>query len=85
MASSGRAEISRNGALGRMKARARPHSAYHSYSLYFRQKLCSMDSTHDSGVASKIMIISHLDKLNPQQVRAVEHGGSALAEAGPPS
>jgi DNA helicase II / ATP-dependent DNA helicase PcrA len=66
-----------------MKARAQPHSAYHSYSLYFRQKLCSMDSTHDSGVASKIMTISYLDKLNPQQVRAVEHGGSALAEAGP--
>ncbi len=26
---------------------------------------------------------SHLDKLNPQQRRAVEHGGTALAEAGP--
>jgi DNA helicase-2/ATP-dependent DNA helicase PcrA len=29
------------------------------------------------------MTISYLDKLNPQQRRAVEHGGSALAEAGP--
>jgi len=29
------------------------------------------------------MTTSHLDKLNPQQRRAVEHGGAALAEAGP--
>jgi DNA helicase-2/ATP-dependent DNA helicase PcrA len=29
------------------------------------------------------MTISYLEKLNPQQRRAVEHGGSALAEAGP--
>ena len=29
------------------------------------------------------MTISYLDQLNPQQRRAVEHGGSALAEAGP--
>ena len=26
---------------------------------------------------------AYLDKLNPQQRRAVEHGGSELAEAGP--
>jgi DNA helicase-2/ATP-dependent DNA helicase PcrA len=29
------------------------------------------------------MTISYLEKFNPQQRRAVEHGGSALAEAGP--
>ena len=29
------------------------------------------------------MTISYLEKLNPQQRRAVEHGGPALAEAGP--
>src|SRR5262245_43440955 len=29
------------------------------------------------------MPTSYLEKLNPQQRRAVEHGGSALAEAGP--
>src|SRR5258707_5251750 len=30
-----------------------------------------------------MMTISYLERLNPQQRRAVEHGGSALAEAGP--
>src|SRR5499425_56917 len=29
------------------------------------------------------MTVPYLAKLNPQQRRAVEHGGSALAEAGP--
>jgi ATP-dependent DNA helicase UvrD/PcrA len=29
------------------------------------------------------MTIPYLEKLNPQQRHAVEHGGSALAEAGP--
>jgi hypothetical protein len=29
------------------------------------------------------MTIPYLDKLNPQQRRTVEHGGAALAEAGP--
>jgi DNA helicase II / ATP-dependent DNA helicase PcrA len=29
------------------------------------------------------MTISYLEKLNPQQRRAVEHGGLALSEAGP--
>jgi DNA helicase II / ATP-dependent DNA helicase PcrA len=29
------------------------------------------------------MPTSYLEKLNPQQRRAVEHGGSSLAEAGP--
>jgi len=29
------------------------------------------------------MSFSHLEKLNPQQRRAVEHGGSALVEARP--
>jgi len=29
------------------------------------------------------MTISYLENLNPQQRRAVEHGGSPLAEAGP--
>ena len=29
------------------------------------------------------MTTSYLEKLNPQQRRAVEHGGSTLAEAGP--
>jgi ATP-dependent DNA helicase UvrD/PcrA len=29
------------------------------------------------------MTMSHLEQLNPQQRRAVEHGGPALAEAGP--
>src|SRR5437660_8835063 len=35
---------------------------------------------HDSGSP---MTISYLEKLNPQQRRAAEYGGSALAEAGP--
>jgi len=29
------------------------------------------------------MTTAYLEKLNPQQRRAVEHGGSLLAEAGP--
>src|SRR5262249_36327395 len=41
-----------------------------------------MDLLHDSGSSLK-MTISYLEKLNPQQRRAVEHGGSALAETGP--
>jgi DNA helicase II / ATP-dependent DNA helicase PcrA len=41
-----------------------------------------MELLHDSG-SPPTMTISYLDKLNPQQRRAVEHGGSALAEAGP--
>src|SRR5262245_63134147 len=41
-----------------------------------------MHLLHDSG-SPPTMTISYLDKLNPQQRRAVEHGGSALAEAGP--
>jgi DNA helicase-2/ATP-dependent DNA helicase PcrA len=41
-----------------------------------------MKLLHDSG-SPPTMTISYLDKLNPQQRRAVEHGGSALAEAGP--
>jgi UvrD/REP helicase N-terminal domain len=41
-----------------------------------------MHLLHDSG-SPPTMSISYLDKLNPQQRRAVEHGGSALAEAGP--
>ena len=41
-----------------------------------------MELLHDSG-SPLTMTISYLDKLNPQQRRAVEHGGSALAEAGP--
>src|SRR5262245_42308168 len=50
--------------------------------LCFRRKLYSMELLHDSG-SSLAMTISYLEKLNPQQRRAVEHGGSALAEAGP--
>jgi superfamily I DNA/RNA helicase len=34
-------------------------------------------------VGSEAMPTSYLEKLNPQQRRAVEYGGSALAEAGP--
>ena len=41
-----------------------------------------MELLHDSG-SSLTMTISYLEKLNPRQRRAVEHGGSALAEAGP--
>src|SRR5215472_2189684 len=41
-----------------------------------------MELLHDSG-SPPTMTTSYLDKLNPQQRRAVEHGGSALAEAGP--
>ena len=33
--------------------------------------------------AAKAMSISYLEKLNPQQRRAVEHGGPALGDAGP--
>src|SRR5262244_198645 len=50
--------------------------------LCFRRKVYSMHLLHDSG-SPPTMTISYLDKLNPQQRRAVEHGGSALAEAGP--
>src|SRR5499433_1487331 len=50
--------------------------------LCFRRKVYSMELLHDSG-SPPTMTISYLDKLNPQQRRAVEHGGSALAEAGP--
>src|SRR5262245_16856326 len=50
--------------------------------LCFRRKLYSMELLHDSG-SSLAMTISYLEKLNPQQRRAVEHGGSALAESRP--
>jgi ATP-dependent DNA helicase UvrD/PcrA len=40
------------------------------------------DPVDDSGSALT-MTIPYLEKLNPQQRHAVEHGGSALAEAGP--
>ena len=50
--------------------------------VLFQRKLYSMELLHDSG-SSLAMTISYLEKLNPQQRRAVEHGGSALAEAGP--
>src|SRR5437868_2250838 len=54
----------------------------HPLLLCFRRKVYSMELLHDSG-SPPTMTISYLDKLNPQQRRAVEHGGSALAEAGP--
>src|SRR5258708_30466031 len=41
-----------------------------------------MNLLHDSA-SPLVMTSSYLEKLNPQQRRAVEHGGSALAEAGP--
>src|SRR5262245_57143581 len=50
--------------------------------LCFRRKLYSMELLHDSG-SSLAMTISYLEKLNPQQRRAVEHGGSALAASRP--
>src|SRR5215813_13390482 len=70
---------------------ARPSSTPASHRpllLCFRRKLYSMDLLHDSGLvhdsgSPPTMTIFYLDKLNPQQRRAVEHGGSALAEAGP--
>src|SRR5437660_9442883 len=54
----------------------------HPLLLCFRRKVYSMKLLHDSG-SPPTMTISYLDKLNSQQRRAVEHGGSALAEAGP--
>src|SRR5262249_47744808 len=56
--------------------------ASHHPLLLCRRKLYSMELLHDSG-SPPTMTISYLDKLNPQQRHAVEHGGSALAEAGP--
>src|SRR5262249_29366253 len=47
-----------------------------------RGKLYLMDLLSDSRLPLT-MTISYLEKLNPQQRHAVEHGGSALAEAGP--
>src|SRR5262249_54742982 len=64
---------------------ARPSStpaSHHPLLLCFRRKVYSMELLHDSG-SPPTMTISYLDKLNPQQSRAVEHGGSALAKAGP--
>ena len=46
------------------------------------REVYSMELLHDSG-SPPTMTISYLDKLNPQQRRAVEHGGSALAEVRP--
>src|SRR6516165_2621188 len=57
-------------------------ASHHRLLLCFRRKVYSMELLPDSG-SPPTMTISYLDKLNPQQRRAVEHGGSALAEAGP--
>src|SRR6516165_4284908 len=61
---------------------SRTPASHHRLLLCFRRKVYSMELLHDSG-SPLTMTISYLDKLNPQQRRAVEHGGSALAEAGP--
>src|SRR5262249_37752492 len=64
---------------------ARPSSTPASHRpllLCFRRRLYSMELIHDSG-SPPTMTTSYLEKLNPQQRRAVEHGGSALAETGP--
>ena len=47
--------------------------------------LCSKIADERGPAATKTaaMNASYLTKLNPQQRRAVEHGGAALAEAGP--
>src|SRR5215471_11238903 len=63
-------------------ARSSSTLASHRPLLCFQRKLYSIELLHDSG-SSLAMTISYLEKLNPQQRRAVEHGGSALAEAGP--
>src|SRR5262245_8673668 len=76
--------------LGTARLRSFVHSAspsstpasHHPLLLCFRRKVYSMELLHDSG-SPPTMTISYLDKLNPQQRRAVEHGGSALAETGP--
>src|SRR6516162_5267948 len=61
---------------------SRTPASHHRLLLCFRRKVYSMELLHDSG-SPPTMTISYLDQLNPQQRRAVEHGGSALAEAGP--
>src|SRR5258708_4133086 len=76
--------------LGTARLRSFVHSAspsstpasHHPLLLCFQRKVYSMDLVNDSG-SPLTMTISYLEKLNPQQRHAVEHGGSALAEAGP--
>src|SRR6516165_8810484 len=72
--------------LGTARLRSFVHSAspsstpasHHPLLLCFRRKVYSMELLHDSG-SPPTMTISYLDKLNPQQRRAVEHGGDRVA------